>query len=273
MSQDRLRVAQANGVSQEAHRLWRGQLIDRLDVFIGQGHVGGQGRRRECLGRWEPLRRPARDGLGEAFHGDGLRQVVIHPGLEVPLAVADERVRGERDDRHVRRVTGQAADLADRRAPVELGHLPVHEDQIVAVRARRIYGRSPIANERDPVTQSGEHLANHPLVYRMVLGDEQVRARSKIDARRGWIRRWGQGQNSSGREQLAQPPLQARWPHRQGQPRVDRQRDRIYFAREGPGGRRHGDHERSNRRASKSSPQQDERFGGRTRADNDQACR
>ena len=89
------------------------------------------------------------DGRDQPIDVDRLREVAVHAGLQAALAVALHRVRGQRDDRHVR--AGRALALADGRRGLEAAHdrhLHVHDDDVERrswrlPRRRRPSGRCP----------------------------------------------------------------------------------------------------------------------------------
>ena len=101
----------------------------------------GRAARAAAPGRVAPSRpEVALEDVEQVVALDGLGEVVVHPGLDAPLAVARHRVRGHRDDRHARPALGglAGADAARRLEPVELGHLAVHEHEVVPRAAERL---------------------------------------------------------------------------------------------------------------------------------------
>ena len=87
---------------------------------------------------------PALQHRFEILDAQRLAEVVVHAGAQAALAVALERVRGHRHDRGVAAGRLAGADPGGRLVAVEVRHLAVHEDRVMALRdpgARRPPGR------------------------------------------------------------------------------------------------------------------------------------
>ena len=128
------------------------QALERLSRRAGP-RSGGRGD-----GRDAPQRRVDR---GER---DRLGDVVVHAGLEAPLAVAGHRVRGHRDDRDAPAAAGLGG--ADRRRRLEAAHrrhLHVHEHDVEAALCDRRHRFGAVADHHGVVAQAGEHRRGEPL--------------------------------------------------------------------------------------------------------------
>jgi hypothetical protein len=77
------------------------------------------------------LRRDALDDLDQAIGAQRLAHIVVHAGREVPLAVAAQRVRGQRHDREAD-AAGPLAGAKGGRGlePVHVRHLDVHQHDV-----------------------------------------------------------------------------------------------------------------------------------------------
>ena len=70
---------------------------------------------------------------GQLVGADRLRHVVVHPGLEAGFAILEHRVGGHGDDARARSRRASARRSAGGLEPVQLGHLHVHEDDVVGL--------------------------------------------------------------------------------------------------------------------------------------------
>ena len=129
-----------------AQRGWPRRAPAAGSIRIGHGiapfascHGSRRSRRR--------LRRCGAASSAAASSGgpNGLGDVIVHPGRQACLAVPGHRVRRHRDDPE-RPVRPLRADPPGRAEPVELGHLDIHEDDVVVGRrssARCAWSPSP----------------------------------------------------------------------------------------------------------------------------------
>ena len=82
---------------------------------------------------------------------DRLRHVVVHPRIQVFFLRAVHRMGSERNDRNVAFGRGQRTDLLRRLHAVQLGHLHVHEHDVVVHAAHGIHGLTAIFHGFDIV--------------------------------------------------------------------------------------------------------------------------
>ena len=102
----------------------RRPFVEDRDVVSRSGLGDGGGRRRRLA---EPL-----DGRDQVVDVDRLRQIAVHAGCQAAVAVALHRVRGQRDDRQMRRAPWLSRSrIALRRLePAHLRHLQVHQHDV-----------------------------------------------------------------------------------------------------------------------------------------------
>jgi len=83
---------------------------------------------------------------------DRLGQIVVCPGGEAALAIAFQRMRGDRDDRQVTAGAAFAfADCRDRFTAAHLGHLHVHQHQVEGRAVERLQRQPAVFSERHHV--------------------------------------------------------------------------------------------------------------------------
>ena len=119
---------------------------------------------------------------------DRLADVVVHAGGEAQLTVAGHGVRRHGGDPRTGRCRPAGTDPTRRLEPVELGHLDVHEHQVVGLRLERRDRLQPVAGHVRAVAQLLEQAERELLVHRVVLGDQdaqRVTVTEQRCARRG----------------------------------------------------------------------------------------
>ncbi len=119
--------------------------------------------------------RPCSDGVHgtppgqqrhEGLHLDRFRQIVVHAGRQAALTVSHHRVRRQRRHLHPR-VEDSAGGIPQEPGglkAIHLGHLTVHEDQVIGTLTECGEGFDAIARHVRPVPDFFEHHADHPLV-------------------------------------------------------------------------------------------------------------
>jgi hypothetical protein len=91
-----------------------------------------------------------------ANRADGLHEIVVHPSFEARPPVLLERIRGERDDRHVRSAGHFAgANRARRGDAVHLRHVQVHQNQVVRLASDRVDRLASVLGNIGRITQLG----------------------------------------------------------------------------------------------------------------------
>jgi len=112
---------------------------------------------------------------GQRLLRERLGEVVVHAGREALLAILLHGAGGEGQDGDVtvRPHLGRA-DRTGRLEAVHLGHLTVHEDEIVGCALEGLDGFPAVAHEIDPVPGLLEHPDGHALAHRVVLGHQDA---------------------------------------------------------------------------------------------------
>ena len=114
----------------------RAKASTRRSTSAGPGPGACARARRRRRGRRRPGaagREPALEDRIEVLAAQRLAEVVVHARGEAALTVAGEGVRGHRHDRDVATLGLRGADLRGRLVPVEVRHLAVHEDRVMAL--------------------------------------------------------------------------------------------------------------------------------------------
>ena len=142
--------------------------------------IGTERRRRDPVGPAGcGLRRPScSTSCAEPPRVERLGQVFVHAGREAALAIAFHRVRGHRDDRHVRapvsRSRSRIAAVASK--PPISGICTSISTTSNAVALERVERFAAVAGDRHLVTAPFEQARREPLVDRVVLGEQHVQA-------------------------------------------------------------------------------------------------
>jgi len=112
--------------------------------------------RRVPAGGRADLRQQRGDAREEHARAERLRHVVVHPGRKARLAILRKRVRGHRDD--VRPALGRPAldNPARRVEAVELGHLDVHQHDVVRLQLERLDRLEPVRRHVGAVAEALE---------------------------------------------------------------------------------------------------------------------
>lgn len=105
---------------------------------------------------------------------DGFAEVVVHAGGSAGLAVADEGVGGEGDDVGGGAGGGMGAEVAGGFEAVHLGHLDVHEDDVVGLALDGGEDLEAVGGEVGAVAEAGEHVEGDLLVHDVIFGEEDV---------------------------------------------------------------------------------------------------
>ncbi len=116
-------------------------------------------------------------------HGwnDRFGQIVVSAGVKAALAVAFERMGGDRDDRQVS--AGPAFPFADRHnriAAAHLRHLHVHQHKIERRGVEGVERELAVFGERDDMARFRQQPHRDPLIHDVVFGEQ--------DAKRGSTR-------------------------------------------------------------------------------------
>ena len=141
-----------------------GRVVD--DQHASAGHEAP-------LGGWRkvaPVDRAER--LGQRLGADRLGQVVVHPGRQAHLAVAFHRIGRHRHDPRPGLARPARADPAGRLEPVQLGHLDVHEHDVVDAPLDGGDGLEPVARDVRQVAHPLQQADGELLVHGVVLGEE-----------------------------------------------------------------------------------------------------
>jgi hypothetical protein len=93
-------------------------------------------------------------------------------------------VRRHGDDRRVAAAGLVATDLGRRLVAVELGHLTIHEDRLIAARGVHLHRFAAVAGDVRAEAELLEHPHGHELIDALVLRDEHEPRRRRIPVRR-----------------------------------------------------------------------------------------
>ncbi len=112
--------------------------------------------------------------LGEQFgHPYGLGDVFVHAGGQEAFAVAEQGVGGEGDDRDVFSGLGLGSpDPFGRLDPVHLGHLNIHEYEVVSAAFQDGQGLAAVVGRIDAVAHLAEQPRDDLLAERVVFDEE-----------------------------------------------------------------------------------------------------
>mmetsp|Transcript_20413 Transcript_20413/g.81636 ORF Transcript_20413/g.81636 Transcript_20413/m.81636 type:complete len:212 (-) Transcript_20413:1852-2487(-) len=129
------------------------------------------------------------DALAQRAEAARLAEAAVHAGVEVGGLLGRAAVCGEGDDGEFARAEFEVlADAPRRGEPVHVGHLDVHEHEVVLRRRRRVAlrarldggeGLAPVVGDRHAVPELLEHDRREPLVDAVVLGDEHAQRRRR----------------------------------------------------------------------------------------------
>jgi hypothetical protein len=103
------------------------------------------------------------------------------PATPPRRSVLGQVATGQRDDRWLV-LPGSGPDRASRPQSVEVGHLHVHQDDVVRRPGDGLHRLEPVAHDVDAVAQPAQEQEGDPLVDRVVLGEEHVERRARSDA-------------------------------------------------------------------------------------------
>ena len=99
---------------------------------------------------------------------DGLRQVVVHPGLHQLLFLPVKRVGGDGDHRRLLLMRKVANQLAGANA-VHIRHLNIHQNQIQLHLLSLLYGALAAITQRDVLDQIFQQHADKLQVRRIII--------------------------------------------------------------------------------------------------------
>ena len=122
------------------------------------------------------------EGRRKRVEADGLADVVVHPGLQAPVALVAEHAGRHGDDPRPLR-TPALVDPPRRLQPVHLGHLDVHQHHVVAPALERGERLEPVRRDVPAVPELLEQEQCKPLVQGVVLCDEDPQRRALCDDR------------------------------------------------------------------------------------------
>ena len=134
-----------------------------------------------------PGRSLASQGLAnrddEFLLAEGLAQVSAHSRRKAVLDVVRKRIGRQRDDRDLRPRVTERTDRARCLEPVHLGHVHVHQDEVIGPLPHRLERLEPVAGEVSRQVELGQHRAHDKLVGGVILGNEKPRlALRAVDA-------------------------------------------------------------------------------------------
>ncbi len=114
----------------------------------------------------------ALDAGGDVAEFDRLGDVVVHAGGEAGVAIALEGVGGEGDDAGLALGGEVGADLAGGLEAVHLGHLEVHENEVVGAAFEGAEGFEAVGDSVGAVAEAFEEAEGDLLVNEVVFDDE-----------------------------------------------------------------------------------------------------
>ena len=158
-------------VDQLAHQRRLAGVLHRAQVFEARGVD-----RHFAEARFEAARRlfGAAERVGEVAQLDRLGQVAVHAGFEAGFAVAGHRVGGHRDDARQALRPAPAHDRARGLQAVDLGHLDVHQHDVVVLPRDLLDGLCAVGGDIGAVAEVLQQSHDDALVDRVVFGDEHA---------------------------------------------------------------------------------------------------
>jgi hypothetical protein len=166
---DQLRSIGEERVDHLVEKVVAAQVSQVLEGAVVEAHVVDAFLRLGVAAR-EPLR--ALQRRGELLGADRLRHVVVHPGREARLAILREGVRGHGDDPRAGLLRPFRDDPPRRIQAVELGHLHVHQDDVVRLGFECRDRLQPVHRDVSAVAERFEQTQRHLLVHGVVLGEQ-----------------------------------------------------------------------------------------------------
>ena len=103
-----------------------------------------------------------------------LGQVVVHPGREARFAILRPHVRGHGDDAGADPRRPALADPTGGVETVQLGHLDVHQDDVVGLPLECVQGLQAIPRHVRSIPEPIEESECDLLVHGVVLGEEDA---------------------------------------------------------------------------------------------------
>ena len=150
--------------------------------------------RRRRPGSWPPVSPSglARRSASASNSGRiGFADVVVHPGREARLALLEHGVCGHGDDAGPRLGRPTLTDPPGCVEPVELGHLHVHQDDVVGLPLERLQRLETVRRHVGAVAEPLENPQRHHLVHGVVLGQQDPQGRRRgLAVRRGRSDLW-----------------------------------------------------------------------------------
>ena len=118
---------------------------------------------------------------------DGLREIIVHPGVETSAAVFFERDGRHRDNRNIRMDVALADSLC-RFDSVRLRHLYIHENEIIVALADHLNGFRPVLGAVDRDVFRREKADRNLSVNRVIFGEKNARPGKSEGIRRRGLR-------------------------------------------------------------------------------------
>src|SRR5437870_13005391 len=168
-----LRQGGHEGLEDPVHRLARPRFLH--GATEGR-EVNRRRRRRRGVSR---LGAPPFDGGKQVVSLEWLREVAAHHTRQTALALPAERVRREGYDRE-RPALWQGADRLRGLESVHLGHLDVHEDDVVALGGDGLHRFATVAHDVHLVPALQQHGRRYLLVHGVVLRQQDAQGVARL---------------------------------------------------------------------------------------------
>jgi hypothetical protein len=105
---------------------------------------------------------------------DRFGQMVIHALLETRVPRTFHGVRRQCHDGHMASAALMAPNFCCRRIAIELGHLTVHQNEIVASRLPGVDRRTAVGHDVDSIAHLFEQMHRHFLVHHVIFRQQNV---------------------------------------------------------------------------------------------------
>jgi len=119
---------------------------------------------------------PSSEHCAKLFGEEGLRQIIIHTGIETTGTIRIEGVRGEADDGDGGGRSVQCSNAACGFDAIHFRHLHIHEDEVEGFGGKAPDGFRAIGGDGHNAALAFEHAAREQLIDDTVFGDEDTQA-------------------------------------------------------------------------------------------------
>src|SRR5262245_41348042 len=135
------------------------------------------------------IRQPARQCIRQQRSWYWFRQVIIHTRRQAALALSCQRICGQRDDRRMPQCAFARTDRGGGSPSIHLGHVAVHQDELIGKSRQRIKRFLPIRDHIGLITQFPEQQRGDTLIDHVILSQQDTPATALRRTRLEWLRR------------------------------------------------------------------------------------